>query len=209
MVAAGLAAVLAAVVWWVATPTVGNFGRAHPASPSAPATRAGPSSSGTPTTAATPTPEGDSTLPGEPTLLTIPTQRIQAPVDPVEAHAGVLDVPPDIHHVGWWTGSALAGASEGTTVIDGHVDSAVAGEGALFRLQDLREGDPLRVDTASRQIRYTVIGRRVISKAGPLPADLFTLTGPPRLVVISCGGPFDRATRSYVDNIVVIAVPVP
>jgi len=121
----------------------------------------------------------------------------------------VLDVPEDIHQVGWWTGSALAGSTAGTTVIDGHVDSAAAGPGALFRLQDLREGDPLRLDTATRQIRYAITGRRIINKTGPLPAELFAATGQPRLVLISCGGPFDRAARSYRDNIVIIAVPAP
>jgi hypothetical protein len=150
---------------------------------------------------------GEDTLPGEPVRLTIPTQQVTADVVPVDAPGGVLDVPEDVHRVGWWSGSALAGAAEGTTVLDGHVDSAVAGEGALFRLGDLRAGDPLLLDTAARRLRYTVAARQVIHKTGALPAELFAGAGPHRLVVISCGGPFDRATRSYRDNIVVVALP--
>jgi hypothetical protein len=148
-------------------------------------------------------------LAGEPRLLTIPTQQVRAEVVPVDVHGGVLDVPENIHQLGWWSGSALAGGTEGTTVIDGHVDSAVAGKGALYRLGDLRSGDPLLIDTAGRQLRYTVVARQVISKHGALPAELFDQAGAPRLVVISCGGPFDRATRSYRDNVVVVAVPAP
>lgn len=45
-------------------------------------------------------------------------------------------------------------------------------------------------------------------KIDGLPRSLFTRTGPPRLAVISCGGTFDRAKRSYRDNVVVIAEPV-
>jgi hypothetical protein len=199
---------LAAVTWWLASPTLTGFGTAHPQPPS-PLTRAAdPSASGTPSATTTaPAPQGEATLPGEPIRLTIPSQRVQAAVVPVQAPAGVLVVPDNIQQVGWWTGSALAGATAGTTVLDGHVDSATAGPGALFRLQELHEGDPLRLDTATRQLRYTITGRLIISKTGPLPAELFSSAGLPRLVLISCGGPFDRATRSYRDNIVVIAVP--
>ena len=197
------------MTWWLATPALTDFGTAHP--PPLPPTRAAdrpvPATPSTTTTA--PVPQADSTLPGEPIRLTIPTQQVQAAVVAVESVDGVLGVPDDVSQVGWWTGSALVGASTGTTVLDGHVDSAAAGPGALFRLRELRPGDPLRLETATRRIGYTVIGRRIISKAGPLPADLFSATGPPRLVLISCGGPFDRVTRSYRDNIVIFAVAIP
>jgi hypothetical protein len=208
--AAGLAALLAAVMWWLATPALTGFGTAdpQPPAPSPPARAAHPTVSATASaTASVPTPLGDTTLPGEPVRLTIPTQGVQAAVVPVEAPGGVLDVPDNIHQAGWWTGSALAGATAGTTVLDGHVDSVTAGPGALFGLQELREGDPLQLDTATRQIRYAVTGRRIINKSGPLPAEFFSAAGGPRLVLISCGGPFDRATGSYRDNIVIIAVP--
>lgn len=52
-----------------------------------------------------------------------------------------------------------------------------------------------------------VTGRRVHVKANGLPPELFTTTGAPRLVLITCGGPFDLATRTYLDNIVVFATP--
>lgn len=196
------------MTWWLASPTISGFGTAHP--PPRSTVAAGPSASGTRSATTTaPAPQGDNTLPGEPIRLTIPTEGVQAAVVPVESHAGVLVVPDDIHQVGWWTGSALAGATAGTTVLDGHVDSAAAGPGALFRLQELHQGDPVQVDTATRRIRYTVTGRQIISKTGPLPAQLFSATGLARLVLISCGGPFDRVTRSYRDNIVIIAVPAP
>ena len=38
--------------------------------------------------------------------------------------------------------------------------------------------------------------------------QLFTRSGPPRLTLITCGGPFLPEFRSYRDNVVVVAEPV-
>jgi hypothetical protein len=40
-----------------------------------------------------------------------------------------------------------------------------------------------------------------------LPPSLFDTAGPPRLALVTCGGPFDSATGHYLDNIIVWAVP--
>ena len=144
----------------------------------------------------------------QPAVLTLPTLGVTADVGPVESVQGVLQVPDDVNRVGWWTGSAAAGAPTGSTVIDGHIDSAVQGEGAFFHLADLGPGDPVTVRTATgRTIRYTVAARRVYVKAQGLPSEVFTDPGYPRLVLISCGGSFDYSERSYNDNIVVYATP--
>ena len=42
-----------------------------------------------------------------------------------------------------------------------------------------------------------------------LPAALFSTTAPARLVLVTCGGPFNAAARSYQDNIVVFAATQP
>ena len=51
---------------------------------------------------------------------------------------------------------------------------------------------------------YRVTARRELGKAA-LPADLFATDGPPRLVLVTCGGRFDRTTRHYTDNVIVYA----
>ena len=128
---------------------------------------------------------------------------------PVVNAGGVLQVPDNPAQVGWWSASAPAGSSRGSVVIDGHVDSAASGPGALFRLAGLRTSDRIVLSTATGLTRtYAVTGRRVYDKATGLPADIFDQSGTPRLVLISCGGPFDSAEGSYLDNIVVFAVPV-
>ena len=60
--------------------------------------------------------------------------------------------------------------------------------------------------TGSRTVSYTVAAVRTYSKAD-LPAEVFDQAGAPRLVLISCGGPFDRVRRSYRDNVVGYGVP--
>jgi len=140
--------------------------------------------------------------------LDLPALGVRADVKHVVTTDGVLAVPDNPADVGWWTGSAPAGSSTGSTVIDGHVDSARTGPGALFHLTDLVAGDPISVTTATGLVvHYRVTGRRVFDKHQGLPADLFVTTGPPRLVLITCGGPFDSAARSYLDNIVILASP--
>jgi hypothetical protein len=177
----------------------GGFG-AIPA-PSIAARRAPP----TPTH---PVPSRLQPAPAAPAALAIPALGVRATVISIGATAGILNVPTDPAQVGWWSASALAGAATGSVVIDGHVDSAASGPGALFHLTDLNAGDRLVVTTTTGDRRsYVVIGRRVYLKTAGLPAELFTLDGPPRLVLITCGGPFDRAAGSYLDNIVVFAAP--
>jgi hypothetical protein len=151
---------------------------------------------------------GPPVVPEPPTGLAIPALRVQATVVPVDSSGEILGVPADPAQVGWWTGSALPGAASGSVVIDGHIDSAATGPGAFFQLADLHIDDLLIVTTTTGDRRnYAVTGRRTYHKANGLPPDPFATTGPPRLVLITCGGSFDRSTSSYSDNIVVFAAP--
>lgn len=146
--------------------------------------------------------------PEPPARLYLPTQDVSADVLPVSVSGRELGVPEDPADVGWWTASARPGAATGSTVIDGHVDSAELGAGALFRLGELDEGAPVYVESGNgRRTAYRVVARQVYPKEAGLPADVFRLDGPHRLVLITCGGAFDEAARGYDDNIVVVAEP--
>jgi hypothetical protein len=133
---------------------------------------------------------------------------VNAPVDEVFSAGGILHPPGDPVRVGWWVASSLAGSDQGSTVLVGHVDSATAGPGALFRLSELEAGSEIELQTTTgTSVRYAVTALADYSKTGDLPADLFRPSGPPQLVLITCGGDFDAASESYADNIVVIAAP--
>jgi len=145
-----------------------------------------------------------------PVRLGLPSVRVHAAVQGVVTTGGVLGVPDDPARVGWWTGSVQPGSAVGSTVLDGHVDSAASGAGALFGLAQLNAGDRVSVtDARGRDWTYRVYARQVYRKHQGLPAALFSTTGPARLVLITCGGPFNAAARSYQDNIVVFAATQP
>lgn len=146
-----------------------------------------------------------------PVRLAVPAVGIDAPVDPVAVTPdGLLQLPADVHRIGWYRFGPAPGQLQGSAVLAGHVDSWNQGLGALGRLRSVEPGQPIVVtDAAGRVTRWQVLTRQlVVKKQVPLP-DLFTRTGTPRLVLLTCGGPFDERLRSYQDNLVVVAAPAP
>lgn len=120
---------------------------------------------------------------------------------------GALNIPKDIDTLGWWVGSKPMGADKGTTLIAGHVDSAAAGLGYFSKLTELEEGDPITVvDGLGEKWDFTVSETKQTVKSA-LPENVFDTKGERKLVLITCGGEFDEAKRSYVDNYIVYATP--
>src|SRR5262245_22226434 len=144
-----------------------------------------------------------------PVRVRVPSLGIDAPVSAsgIDIVHGVLAVPPSIHRTGWWVDGAAPGARSGSIVIAGHVDSATAGVGAFFRLHEARIGAEVTVQTsAGRRYTYRVVSVRNYLKR-KLPAEVYSLRGRPRLVLVTCGGPFIESEGHYRDNVVVVAVP--
>ncbi|QXG74488.1 class F sortase [Modestobacter sp. L9-4] len=146
-----------------------------------------------------------------PVRLSVPARGIDAPVDPVGVEpAGEMTLPEDVDRVGWYRFGPTPGAAEGAAVVAGHVDDAEQGLGALAPLRETQPGDEVVVEAADGSTtRWTVTSRETIDKPGVPLGDLFARTGAPRLVLITCGGPFDAELRSYRDNVVVVAEPRP
>nr|WP_255426328.1 class F sortase [Pseudonocardia sp. C8] len=145
-----------------------------------------------------------------PAVLELPARGITAPVEQVGTGPnGGMVVPEQVRHVGWWAPGVLPGGAAGSAVVAGHVDSRTQGVGVLSVLPQLTVGEPVVVRAADgRPVTYRVAARRAYGKYD-LPRDVFRRDGPPQLVLITCGGVFDPATRSYDSNIVVYAVPEP
>lgn len=147
--------------------------------------------------------------PAGPVEIEVPAAHIDASVVPVGTDPdGGVTIPADVGTVGWYRFSPPPGSAEGSTVLVGHVDSARQGAGAFFPLSTLTTGDEVTLGLPSGQRRsYRVVSREQFAKGDvPLPA-LFATSGAPRLTLITCGGSFDEARRSYRDNLVVTAVP--
>jgi Sortase domain len=152
--------------------------------------------------------------------LVIPAVGTDAPLVAVGAvgrpNAASLTVPSDVSRVGWWDG-AVTGPTRavepapkpgqpGVAIIAGHVDSAAAGPGALYGLKNLRIGDAVQVvGSDGRASAWTVTAKPETTRKSALPPSLFVTSGPPRLALVTCGGPFDAATGHYLDNVIVWA----
>ena len=144
-----------------------------------------------------------------PVGLRIPALGVDVPVVPVgvDRASGGMAIPEDVATVGWYRYGPGFDAEQGSTVLAGHVDRA-GQEGALFDLRELEPGATLVLAGPDGQVRsYAVVSRDQWSKDQVPLERLFARTGAPRLVVITCGGPFDEDTRSYRDNVVITAVP--
>jgi hypothetical protein len=143
--------------------------------------------------------------PAAPDTVTLPVQKVTAPVVGMGVRRdGELEIPESVRTVGWWVGSAPAGATRGSTVLAGHIDSKSQGVGAFAALRDVSLGSPVVLtDVFGERHAYTVSARRTYAKYA-LPRSVFTAAP---LVLVTCGGPFDEKAGSYRDNIVVYAVP--
>ncbi len=134
---------------------------------------------------------------------------IDLPVQPVGvAEDGMMALPTTAFAVGWYEFGARPADRAGTTVLAGHVDTKAEGLGPLAALRRVDEGTQITLTTvAGTSRRYSVTQVKVIRKARVPLEQIFAREGPETLVVITCGGPYSRAT-GYRDNVIVTAVPV-
>jgi len=120
--------------------------------------------------------------------------------------SGAMAVGTDPLVLAWYRYGPSPG-EEGSSVIAGHVDYN-GRPGVFYRLAEVTPGASVIVTYADRtERRFVVVARRHFPKSD-LPVDqIFSRTGRPQLVLITCGGEFDDAARSYRENVVVYAEP--
>ena len=117
---------------------------------------------------------------------------------------GTLQVPADGSVAGWFTGAPTPG-ERGPAVLAAHVDWDRA-PGVFFRLRDLESGDEVAVDrTDGTTARFVVLGVEQYPKDAFPTERVYGDIDHAGLRLITCGGEFDRAERSYRDNVVVYA----
>jgi hypothetical protein len=173
----------------------------HPGAAASPAARPSvraPSGSAAPAPDASPA----AAVPA-PVSLTIPAIGVHSKLIRlgITAH-GTLQVPTSTTVAGWYTGSPRPGGI-GSSVIAGHIDSYL-GPGIFYRLRDMKPRERIYVRRANGSLAvFSVYAVR------QYPKDHFptgTVYGPApdaELHLITCGGTFDYATRSYLSNVVV------
>ena len=145
----------------------------------------------------------------QPTAITIAAIGVRSTLLQLgQAADGSLATPPRGPHydqAGWYRYSPRPGAI-GPAVIVGHIDSKSGGPSVFFRLGELRRTDRISILRADGTTAVFAVDdvRRFHKTAFPTQL-VYGNTDQPVLRLITCGGPFDRATGHYLDNVVVTA----
>ncbi|QRP49145.1 class F sortase [Amycolatopsis sp. FDAARGOS 1241] len=174
---------------------------------------AGCGSSGDPAPAAAPKPVPASvpvTKPFKglrPTEVSIPKIGAQSSLVSVAVNLqGKISVPSvkTPMQAAWYRLSPVPG-EVGPAVVLGHVDGDKK-PGIFYRLKDLVPGDEVDIDRSDgKKLKFTVARVTQVPK-DQFPEDaVYGNSTKPELRLITCGGVFDHAEHSYVDNIVVYA----
>ena len=146
---------------------------------------------------------GASSRPAPPAWISIPRAGVAAPVDSLGAGRDGLTLP-DLGRAGWWNGGPRPG-EDGRAVIVGHLDS-LEGPDVFARVPDLAKGDAIVVrDAAGQYHRYAVVGVTRVEKAAFPTDDVYGPAPRPVLVLVTCGGPYDKSLGHYRDNVLVYA----
>lgn len=144
-----------------------------------------------------------------PQRIDIPQLGVQAPVTARGLDSrGAVDPPPfgQPGVVGWY-GSGTAPGAAGAALMVGHVDTLTR-PAVFYKLSTLKPGETVRVVRSDGKVaHFTIDGIRVLARDdfdagqayGPHKA------GRAELRLITCGGAFDRTSRSYTANVVVSA----
>ena len=104
-----------------------------------------------------------------------------------------------------WFDEGPAPGQSGAAAIFGHANTA-AGPAVFSRLGDLVRSDLVEVTRADGTVaRFQVYRVAEYAKDAFPTAAVYGYTPAPELRLISCGGVFDLATESYLDNIVAYA----
>ncbi|SFI97510.1 class F sortase [Amycolatopsis sacchari] len=119
---------------------------------------------------------------------------------------GEIAVPPvnEPMQAAWYRFSPVPG-DVGPAVILGHVDGNHQ-PGIFYRLKELNPGDEIQVTRSDGKDLKFVVDHKVQVPKDQFPTEaVYGNSDKPQLRLITCGGAFDHAEHSYVDNIVVYA----
>ncbi|MGN9778418.1 class F sortase [Micromonospora sp. H33] len=144
----------------------------------------------------------------QPTRVKIPRIGVDAPTVALGLDKNQQIAVPPLNQpktTGWYKLGPSPG-EVGTAVVVGHVDSRVSGKAVFFRLGALKPGDTIEVLRKDGKKARFIVDGVVRYPKNKLPLNLvYGHTGKAQLRLITCGGAYDKAAKSYKDNIVVFA----
>lgn len=142
--------------------------------------------------------------PGEPVRITIPAIAVDARIVPVGLKPDGAMQTPEFGLAGWYAPGPKPG-QPGPAVVVAHVDSRANGPDVFFRLRELHAGDQVTVHYGADTRTFAVTGTEQAAKTALPAGRIWNRTTAPVLRLITCGGAFDRAAGSYLDNVIVYA----
>ena len=144
-----------------------------------------------------------------PDRISIPRIDVDSASVPVGLEPdGTMEIPRDVATIGWYARGVVPG-EPGSAVVTGHVDSRSQGPGAFFGLSTLDVDDRVVLTSADGvDQEWRVVARERRDRADIPREVVYARSGSPQLVLITCGGAFDRTARSYAENVIVYAEPV-
>lgn len=117
-----------------------------------------------------------------------------------------MAVPTNFTDVGWYRYGTVPGR-DGSAVMAGHVDNALGLAGVFKRLDTIRSGDDVFVDTENGRRIHFVVTDVTAYPYDQVPTDkLFNQGGESYLKMITCAGSWIQKNRSYNQRLVVTAV---
>jgi LPXTG-site transpeptidase (sortase) family protein len=138
-----------------------------------------------------------------PVRVRIPSIDVDADVIDLGLNTdGTLEVPSDFGLTGWYTGRSAPGEL-GPSVVVGHVDSR-SGPAVFYRLRELEAGDLIEIDRSDGLVALFRVDDVVLVDKDEFPTEqVYGATEQPTLRLITCGGGFDEAARSYLGNLII------
>lgn len=147
-------------------------------------------------------------VPLVPAILYIPTLNVEAKVEAVgvKSDGKTMAAPKDFADVGWYKAGVEPGAP-GNAVFAGHLNSPILLRSGVFEhLADIKLGDRVIVENARGEELTFAVSEidEYTTELAPVE-DIFRISGPSQIVLVTCEGEWDPIRRTFNKRLVVVA----
>lgn len=151
------------------------------------------------------TPADAATNPYE--TINIASIGVHAPIYGVGESGATMNIPSNVHELGWLTKSAQFNDVIGTQIVAGHVSDNSDHPGALYNLHNIKIGALIKVTHNGVTHTYKVAQKFTNPRTKDVPISISSTTGAAKLVIVTCA---DKVTYAggyfhYEDNLFVVA----
>ncbi len=148
--------------------------------------------------------------PSEPKYIRLPSIQAEGFIQKMGIDQNQqIAAPGNVNLAGWYVNSALPGQA-GLSIIDGHVDGLTS-PGIFKRLGQLKKDDKFVIELGNgSELNYVVASASVVANdqaAGVLFSQDPKVSS--QLNLITCGGAFNRASKSYEQRVIITATLLP